>query len=232
MRFIVGLIAGLALSGAAGATNLIVNGDFEGGNADFTSDYAYAPAGNSTEGQYTIRSNPFPWNGAFVSAGDHTSGAGQMMVINGSPTAGDIVWQSGPIALASMTNYFFEAFVMNVCCGGGAINPPILTFSISLDGATAFDLSTAVTPTVNGVWTGLSNSFNSGAATTATLFLVNANTIRAGNDFAIDDINLDTRSIVNPGVPEPASWAIMIAGLALVGSSLRARARKVAVTFA
>jgi len=213
---------------ASGAqANLVINGDFEAGNTGFTSDYAYAPAGNTTEGQYTVRSNPYPWNGAFISAGDHTTGSGQMLVVNGSPTAGDIVWESGDIGLLSNTNYFFEAFVMNVCCSGGSvINPPILTFSIILDGGTPIDLNTAITPNVNGVWTGISNSFNSGVATTAKLFLINANTIRQGNDFAIDDINLDTRSIVNPGIPEPASWAMMIAGFGLVGGSLRARPAK------
>jgi hypothetical protein len=34
----------------------------------------------------------------------------------------------------------------------------------------------------------------------------------------------------NPGVPEPASWAMMIAGLGVVGASMRRR--KSAVSFA
>ncbi|HEY1124067.1 MAG TPA: PEPxxWA-CTERM sorting domain-containing protein [Sphingobium sp.] len=228
MRLLVGLIAAAALlSGGANAANLVVNGDFEAGNSGFTSQYIYAPAGNSTEGEYTIRSNPFPWNGNFISAADHTTGSGQMMVINGSPNAGDIVWQSSVINLAQNTSYFFEAFVMNVCCNSGqVINPPVLTFSVSFDGGAKVDLNTAFTPNVNGVWAGLSNSFNSGSALTAQLFLINANTIRAGNDFAIDDINLDTKSIVI-GVPEPESWALMIAGFGLVGGAMRSRRMKV-----
>ena len=228
MRRLVGLIAAAAmLSGGANAANLVVNGDFEAGNVNFGSQYAYVPGGNSTEGQYTVRTNPYPWNGAFFSGGDHTSGSGQMMVINGSPNVGDIVWQSTTINLAQNTNYFFEAFVMNVCCSGGqVINPPILTFSISFDGGAKVDLNTAFTPNVTGVWNGISNSFNSGSALTAQLFLINANTVRAGNDFAIDDINLDTKSIVI-GVPEPASWALMIVGFGLVGGTMRSRRTKV-----
>ena len=110
----VGLLAGPL---AAGATNLVVNGDFEAGNANFTSSYAFVPGGNSTEGQYTVRSNPLPWNGAFVSAADHTPGAGtQMFVGNGAPIDGAIVWRSSPITVLANTNDFFEARVMNVCC--------------------------------------------------------------------------------------------------------------------
>ncbi len=226
MRHVVGFVAAMAvLSGSAHAANLVANGDFTGGNSGFTSGYSYAPV-NTTEGQYTVGTNAASWNGALSSAGDHTTGTGNMLIVNGSPTAGDIVWQSGAIGIAAGTNYFFEAFVMNLCCGGSAVNPPVLTFSIILDGGAPIALNTAVTPSVNGIWTGLSNSFNSGAATTAQLFLINANTIRNGNDFAVDDINLDTRSIVLPAVPEPASWALMIAGLGLVGGSLRMRPAK------
>ena len=53
------LAAAAALSAHAAAPNLVANGDFEGGNTAFTSGYAFSPGGNSTEGQYTVRSNPF-----------------------------------------------------------------------------------------------------------------------------------------------------------------------------
>lgn len=220
--------AALALPSAAQAAGLVVNGDFEAGNGGFDSDYSYVdPLGtNTTEGQYTVRTNPWPWNGAFFSMGDHTSGSGQMMVINGSPNVGDLVWQSGSIDIATGTNYFFEAFVANVCCSGGGINPPFLTFSVSLDdGAETALVQLGVPGDPVGNWIGLSSQFNSGSATKARLSLFNANTIREGNDFAIDDINLDTRSIVvvDGGVPEPATWAMMLMGFGAIGAALRKR---------
>jgi hypothetical protein len=125
-----GLLSALAVNAAP---NLVVNGDFEAGNASFSSSYSYSPGGNGAEGQYTVRSNPFPWNGFFVSIGDHTSGKGQMYVGNGSPVSGAVVWRSGTIAVDSNTNYFFEAFVTNVCCSpgyGGANSPAVLEFSV------------------------------------------------------------------------------------------------------
>jgi hypothetical protein len=76
--FVIQSLAFVIASGCASASmaapNLVANGDFEAGNTAFTSGYAFAPGGNGTEGQYTVRANPFPWNGLFISAADHTSG--------------------------------------------------------------------------------------------------------------------------------------------------------------
>lgn len=209
---------------AHAAVNLVPNGDFSGGNADFTSSYSYSPSGNGTEGQYTVRSNPFPWNGAFVSAGDHTTGSGLAFVANGSPTDGAVVWQSASITVNAATNYFFEAFVMNVCCTAGysgANSPSILEFSINgmSVGSRTTNLALA------GTWEGLSTTWNSGSATSAVLSLINRNTAVGGNDFAVDDISLSTQSIVlpPPPVPEPASIALMLGGLAVVAGAARRR---------
>ncbi len=231
------ITAALCASSAVSAANLVTNGDFEAGNSGFTSGYSYSPFGNGAEAQYTVRSNPFPWNGFFLSRGDHTSGTGQMFVGNGAPTAGQIVWQSGSIALSSDTTYFFEAFVMNVCCTPaytGGNSDPVLTFRISLDGDPSIDLATRTLPASEaGVWYGLTSNFNSGAASSVVLSLVNENTTAAGNDFAIDDVTLGTRSVVNPipTIPEPGTWALMIAGFGLVGAAARRQktlARKLA----
>ena len=219
------LIASGSASFGVGAQNLVTNGNFEGGNTGFTSSYSFAPAGNSTEGQYTVRSNPFPWNGLFISAADHTSGSGLMYVGNGSPTNGSVVWASGPIAVAQNTNYFFEAFVMNVCCSSPfpGNSPSILEFSVA--GLTTESLGTATTNlALAGTWEGLSKSWNSGLNTSVSLSLINRNTAAAGNDFAIDDVFLGTTSTVTP-VPEPETYALMLAGLGIVGAIARRRRR-------
>jgi len=213
-------------SGAHAAVNLVTNGDFAAGNTGFTSGYTYAPATNNAEGQYTITDNAFPWNPNFASVTDHTGSGGMMFVGNGSPTAGQLVWNSGPIAITAGTDYFFEAFVANVCCNAGysgGNSPPNLAFSISLDGGPATILNTLSIPlSPVGAWNGLSTSFNSGGATTATLSLINANTIAAGNDFAVDDVFLGTTSTVL-GIPEPTSWALMILGFGGIGAVIRRR---------
>jgi len=223
IRSLAFLIASGCASAGMAAPNLVTNGDFELGNASFTSGYAFAPAGNSTEGQYTVRSNPFPWNGLFISAADHTSGSGLMYVGNGSPTNGSVVWASGPIAVTQNTNYFFEAFVMNVCCAGPfpGNSPSILEFSVA--GVSTKKIGTATTNlALAGTWEGLSKSWNSGLNTSVTLSLINRNTAAAGNDFAIDDVFLGTTSTVTP-VPEPETYALMLAGLGAVGMIARRR---------
>ncbi|MBL8556496.1 MAG: PEP-CTERM sorting domain-containing protein [Phenylobacterium sp.] len=212
----------LLATGGAHAANLVTNGDFEAGNTGFSSAYTFSSNGLPAK-TYTVTDDPYDFNANFIHAEDHTTGDGLMFVGNGGPNAGDIVWRSQAIAIDAMQDYFFEAFLMNVYASA----PPILTFTVSLDGGAEVVLGAPTIPTGTGVWNGLSTTFNSGAATTATLFLRNAQTEATGNDFALDDIYLGTTSVVNPpvgGVPEPASWALMILGFAGAGAMLRRRA--------
>lgn len=225
---IMGMVA--ASQSAAAPVNLVSNGDFELGNTGFASDYAFVPAGNSDEGQYTVRSNPSPWNPWFVSIGDHTSGTGLMYVGNGSPLAGEVVWQSSAIAVTGSTTYFFEAFVNNVCCQDLSFGPgseSILEFSLSFNGGAAESLGTITTDlALAGTWEGLSTNWTSGASGSVVLSLINQNTIRGGNDFAIDDVFFGTESIVNlepTPVPVPATIGLLSLGLVAV---IAARRRK------
>jgi len=67
--------------------NLIVNGDFELGNQDFTSDYTVA-TDLTPEGTYAVGTSPTTFHSGFSNCTDHTSGTGNMMVVNGSTTVG------------------------------------------------------------------------------------------------------------------------------------------------
>ncbi len=220
--------AALLATTPAFAVNLITNGDFESGNTGFSSDYIYTPSSpqaGTPEGVYLIDTNAQDVHPSWYSFADHTSGHGNYLIENGATSTNDgaskIAWQQ-TVTAAANTKYFFEAFASNLCCNASfrAVPAPSnLTFTI-FDGTTTTVLDTFTTdPSNPGVWTGLSTNFTTGSATTLTLQIVNSNLAATGNDFGIDDIAFDTTSTV----PEPASWALLITGFAMVGTAARRR---------
>jgi gliding motility-associated-like protein len=159
--------------------NLIVNGDFSQGNMGFTSSYSYANP-NVTEGQYFVGTNPQAWNGGLSACGDHTTGNGNMMMVNGAPVADVNVWKQ-IIAVTPNTNYAFSTWLQALW----PPNPAQLRFSIN--GKDIGTLITAALPTCT--LTQFYTTWNSGNNTTAVISIVNKNTAIQGNDFALDDIS-------------------------------------------
>jgi gliding motility-associated-like protein len=159
--------------------NLITNGDFTQGNTGFTSAYNYATP-NITEGQYYIGTNPQAWNGGLSPCGDHTTGNGNMMMINGAPVPDVNVWKQ-TIAVTPNTNYAFSTWLQALW----PPNPAQLRFSIN--GKDIGTLITASLPTCT--WTQFYTTWNSGNNTTAVIAIVNKNIAVQGNDFALDDIS-------------------------------------------
>lgn len=219
------VVCSLALSSqhVLGATNLVLNPGFESGNTGFVTSYVYTPGASPSSSlnlrQYVIGTDPANHHSAGESYGDHTTGSGNMMIINGSNNINDVVWQSSQtIPIAGNTDYFFEAWASNWT------NVPnfgsILTFQVRGStgvwetlGTTSFDGA------VFGVWTPVSEVWNSGLSTTAELRILNAQGNAGGNDFALDDIYFGAES----SIPEPAS-AVLVAGFG-IGLALRRRSR-------
>lgn len=158
--------------------NLVRNGNFEQGNAEFISEYNYA-ANNTTEGEYFISNNPVAWNGGLSSCRDHTSGSGMMMMINGSPELNREAWKQ-TIQVRPNTNYAFSAWLQALY----PVNAASLSFSIN--GVDIGTLLTAALPPCN--WRQFYAIWNSGNQTTATISIINKNMQVQGNDFALDDI--------------------------------------------
>ncbi|HET9825981.1 MAG TPA: gliding motility-associated C-terminal domain-containing protein [Chitinophagaceae bacterium] len=159
--------------------NVIVNGDFSAGNSGFTSEYNYANP-NVTEGEYYVGPSPQAWNAALSNCGDHTTGAGKMMLVNGSPVANVTVWKQ-VVPVTPNTNYAFSTWIQALW----PPNPAQLQFSIN--GKDIGALITASLPTCT--LTQFYTTWNSRTNTTAIISIVNKNTEIQGNDFALDDIS-------------------------------------------
>ena len=164
-------------------SNFVANGDFSGGNTGFTSAYDVGTGGPwgilSNEGTYAVTTDPNLTHTNFASFGDHTTGTGQMLVVNGSAVANTSIWCQ-TITVQPNTLYDFSAWATSAVNS----NPAILQFSINgnLMG-TPFALSGAT-----GAWQQFHTTWFSGTSTSATICITNQNTAPSGNDFVIDDI--------------------------------------------
>lgn len=164
--------------GEAESDNLIQNPDFSAGNAGVTSDYPFVSSIN-TQGLYGVNVSAANLNPtAFANCPDHTSGTGQMMVVDGSPTANEKVWCQS-VAVEANANYAFSTWLASV----NPANPAQLQFSIN--GARLGSIFSAPATVCN--WRQFYATWNAGPATQAEICVVNQNTNPTGNDFALDD---------------------------------------------
>lgn len=213
---------------AAGPVNLVYNGDFSGGDVGFVSDYALNPALGWDPATFTVTNDPALWHPSFVTLGDHTTGTGQMFLGNGSTVAGRTVWQSQTIDVAEGLDYYFEAFVSNICCDNflRSSGQSLLDFRLSFNGGPTRSLGTRATDTLNpGLWAGLSTEWTSEEAGNVTLSLVDLTSIYDANDFAIDDVYFGSETSLDP-VPEPATVILLLSGLPLARAAYRRRIAK------
>jgi hypothetical protein len=145
--------------------------------------------------------------------GDHTTGDGGMLIVNGNRVPNVTVW-TATVEVTSNTLYDFSAWAASTYWR----SPSSLAFSIN---GTILETPLAL-PSERGVWQQFAAPWFSGNTSTAVLSLVNLNTEWNGNDFVLDDIALTTRPLVDPRefddpdpVPDAGSTLLLLgAGLA------------------
>lgn len=190
---------------------LIVNGDFEAGNIGFSTDYRFRSTILDFE-EYTITRDPSLAHIFATSYGDHTSGAGFMMAVNGPRSSDDLTVWSQTVAVNPDETYVFSAWVSSWTTYPPESNA-LLDFSINGQSLGAFRA-----PSPAAIWSEFAAVWSSGSSTTATIRIVVTNPGEfIANDFALDDLSLRP-------VPEPTGLVLLgIGGLGLLGYTWRRR---------
>ncbi len=207
MKFTLRLVISLLLfAKVSNAQNLLTNGDFEAGtnNTGFNvngSGYNFLTppySGNTSSGDYAFVSNPNILNNQFfLAGGDHTTGTGLMMVIDGNATGGaQKFWRAGTNGTGVCglnTNLIYEFSYWAKSVGNNIVNDlGRADIRIQWNNATNVQFvspaSTLVPLPTNG-WQKFTYRFQ---PTNACVFieLYNNNTEFVGNDFAVDDFEV------------------------------------------
>ena len=212
-RFLVLVAALAALPAAAHADNLLVNGDFEASTSHFTTPPGWYNIGH-TEGVIAYSDTGTPaFDGAefYVFGGFASNGLlsiGEGIGQNVATTAGDIYKLSFGYTGENCPGCS-TVFTVNI--GAFATD-----FTIVSDASGFFNKPFTVTDISGYVAT---------AGTTALTFVVKSSTDLGNNDPIIDRVVFERTGTTNVSgaIPEPATWATMVAGFGLLGGALRRR---------
>ena len=159
-------------------TNLVSNSNFSAGNTGFTSAYTYVTTSTGA-GQYFVGPSAPAWYSGFgPCTADHTTGTGNMMLINGASTPGAKVWEQS-FNVQPNTNYEVSCWVENLI----SLSSSKLQFSIN--NLPIGDTLRTTTPSCT--WKQFSYTWNSGNVTFVNLSISNISDA-SGTGFALDDI--------------------------------------------
>ncbi|WP_375392804.1 PEPxxWA-CTERM sorting domain-containing protein [uncultured Sphingomonas sp.] len=98
--------------------------------------------------------------------------------------------------------------------------PDALTVSF---GGTGLGVFAPIDATLNPAFQQFTSGSFVATASSGTLLFLGAPTTTGDNDTALDLVTLVPAAAAPGGVPEPATWAMMIGGFGLVGASMRRR---------
>ncbi|MCV2356033.1 PEP-CTERM sorting domain-containing protein [Paucibacter sp. B2R-40] len=206
---IIALATALLSGGAQAATNLIVNGDFAAVDYNsFASDYMKQHDAYD-ESTVNIGTDAHNVHGSWASFAD--LGGNNMLIVNGSNSVSNVVWAQ-TLTLGAGT-YDFSGSAASTYFA----NPSLLQAVVTV-GAYTFNVGSSVQlDSSTGTWKTLSGSFTLNGPVTGTVKLLNLTTDYNGNDFVVDNLTLTA------AVPEPETYALMLAGLGAIGFVARRR---------
>ena len=200
--------AALFAFSAQAETNLILNGGFEtagpAGYAAFQSQYAVTSA--YYEGSINIGSDPRALH-SYWSSFAPESGNG-MLIINGALDTSKAFW-SQTLNL-SAGNYVFSASAASSYPAA-----PANLRAVAIVNGVSHNLGNLQLGSTTGQWSSFGGNLALSNNTTVSIKLFDQVPNGGGNDFVVDNITLTSP------VPEPESWAMMLAGIGLLGALAR-----------
>ena len=169
----------VVVKGTSSFSQMATNGNFSSGNTGFLTAYTYNATSIWNEGTYAVGPNPNAVHPNFSSWGDHTTGTGNYMLVNGSTGGNKILWRqivSFPPGVQVTMRWWMLTFVT-----------PAGSVQLKLSGTNIGNA--ASTPNSTGVWAQTTRTFTVPASGNATINLVTTSAALSGNDFGIDDIS-------------------------------------------
>ena len=157
------------------------NGNFTSGNTGFLSNYTYNATSIWNASTYAVGPNPNAVHPNFGTWGDHTTGTGNYMLVNGSSTGTKILWRQ-TVSLPPGAQVTMKWWMLTFVSPAGSLQLKLLGTNIG---------STASTPTSTGVWQQTSRSFTAPTSGSAVINLVTISGAGSGTDFGIDDISFE-----------------------------------------
>lgn len=151
--------------------------------------------GSSTSGNYAFTTNPQLLNSTFISGGDHTTGSGKMLVVDGNTVPNSRLWSctSTGGALTGFiagTTYTFSYWIKSVSndVTNNATQANINVFFVNASNINPTSTNNYA-PLPSQGWRQVSYTFTA-TANNALIELRNNNISVLGNDFALDDFTL------------------------------------------
>ena len=203
------------------AANLVVNGSFETDNFNLAGGYRLGLINNDVTGWFIPAGDGvYPW-GIHNSSGYGPADTGnQFFVLGEERTGASYTIRQTLTGLTAGSTYAINwaaASELN-CCSPGELS----FLSGSSTGAYLF-----AAPNSGAYWTNWGHYATTFVANSSsvTFQFKNVNPNGNGYDLGLDSVFVDL--VAGGGVPEPATWAMMILGFGIVGTALRGNRRRV-----
>jgi gliding motility-associated-like protein len=208
--------------------NLIQNGSFElggPGNGFIIDGAGYVMlippfSGTTVSGNYAFTTDPILVNTGFLSGGDHTTGTGMMMIIDGNTVGGQQrLYKAGSngggiCGLTVGLTYTFSYWIKSISANSNTV-ATLADIGVQFNNVSSFQIVSGSTlaPHPDLSWQEVVYQFTPNN-NCVNIELFNNNTSGVGNNFAIDDLSVNgppdslqfTYSLVSAGCGSPTNF--------------------------